>query len=33
MPATDKIVGLIVGDQTTTIRERDVIVHHKSSGL
>lgn len=33
MPTTDEIAGLIVGDFSKNIGERDVIVHHKSSGL
>ncbi|CAN6890495.1 unnamed protein product [Brassica oleracea] len=33
MPKADEIVGLIVGDFTQDMGERDVVVQHKSSGL
>ena len=33
MPQADEIAGLIVGDFTQDMGERDVVVQHKSSGL
>ncbi|CAN6868444.1 unnamed protein product [Brassica oleracea] len=33
MPQTDEIAGLIVGDFTEDMGERDIIVQHRSSGL
>ncbi|CAF1708268.1 unnamed protein product, partial [Brassica napus] len=33
MPQTDEIAGLIVGDFTEDMGERDVVVQHRSSGL
>lgn len=33
MPQTDEIAGLIVGDFTEDMGERDIVVQHKASGL
>ncbi|RID81149.1 hypothetical protein BRARA_A03747 [Brassica rapa] len=33
MPTTDEIAGLIVGDFSEHMGDRDIIVHHKSAGL